>query len=168
MVPHLNYDAAPVEDRWNSPVSSVLHPLNSSLNTLKTRSMKPHPIRALGISAFLAIFLSVITASAQSVIVSEIMYNPSGDAPEYIEIQNTTSTAYDIALWEITGGINFTFPDFDASDPQAHFLKNKERILVSSVAPDALRAAYDIPANVGSMAHGMATLPRTAHVAQDS
>ncbi len=148
MVPHLNCDAAPVEDRWNSPVSSVLHPLNSSLNTLKTRSMKPHPIRALGISAFLAIFLSVITASAQLVIVSEIMYNPSGDAPEYIEIQNTTSTAYDIALWEITGGINFTFPDFDASDPQAHFLKNKERILVSSVAPDALRAAYDIPANV--------------------
>lgn len=35
MVPHLNCDAAPVEDRWNSPVSSVLHPLNSSLNTLK-------------------------------------------------------------------------------------------------------------------------------------
>ncbi len=110
--------------------------------------MKPHPIRALCISALLALFLSIITASAQLVIVSEIMYHPSGDAPEYIEIQNTTSSAYDIALWEITGGINFTFPDFASGDPQAHFLKNKERLLVSSVAPDALRAAYDIPADI--------------------
>ncbi|MGY8687673.1 MAG: lamin tail domain-containing protein, partial [Verrucomicrobiales bacterium] len=90
-------------------------------------------------------YLSITLAHSQLVIVSEIMYNPSGDAPEYIEIQNTTSTAYDMALWEVTGGINFTFPDFDSSDAQAHFLKNKERVIVSSVAPDAFRAAYDVP-----------------------
>ena len=142
------YRIALIANRWNSPLVSAVPFLISSLNTLKTRLMKPHPIRALGFSAFLVLFISVITASAQLVIVSEIMYNPSGDAPEYIEIQNTTSTAYDMALWEVTGGINFTFPDFKSGDPQAHFLKNKERILVSSVAPDVLRAAYDIPAEV--------------------
>ncbi|MFT4641551.1 MAG: hypothetical protein ACI8T1_004891, partial [Verrucomicrobiales bacterium] len=108
--------------------------------------MHLHLIRALGMA--ILTYLSITLAHSQLVIVSEIMYNPSGDAPEYIEIQNTTSTAYDMALWEVTGGINFTFPDFDSSDAQAHFLKNKERVIVSSVAPDAFRAAYDVPDDV--------------------
>lgn len=99
-------------------------------------------------SAILALLIGITAGRAQKVIVSEIMYHPNGDAPEYIEILNTTATPYDIALWEVSGGINYTFPDFDPSDPQASFFRNKERILVSSVSPEELRQAYDIPAEV--------------------
>ena len=61
---------------------------------------------------------------------------------------NTSSTPYDMALWEVSGGIKYTFPDFDPSDPQASFFRNKERLLISSVSPEELRAAYDIPDDV--------------------
>lgn len=108
--------------------------------------MISRPILVPCLFALTAIALS--RASAQQVIVSEIMYHPSGDAPEYLEIQNTGSTPYDIALWEIRGGIRYTFPDFDAADPQRTFLRNKERILVSSVDPEVLREAYGIADDV--------------------
>ena len=88
------------------------------------------------------------SANAQEVIFSEIMYHPTGDNPEYIELLSNSSTPYDFAHWKISGGVSYTFPGFDSSDPQGSFLQNRERILVSSVAPDALRAAYSIPDSV--------------------
>ncbi len=112
------------------------------------RPMNHDPIRVRSLLTALAFAIGITVSHAQMVIVSEIMYNPSGDAPEYIEIKNTTSTPYDMALWEVTGGIRYTFPDFDPSDPQASFFRNKERLLISSVSPDELRAAYDIPDDV--------------------
>ncbi len=98
----------------------------------------------------LALIVSLLllrSGEAQQVIFSEIMYNPPAELPEYIEVQNNTATPYDIALWELSGGVNYTFPNFDSSDPERSFLKAFERILLSSVPEDALREAYpDIPA----------------------
>ena len=88
------------------------------------------------------------SANAQEVIFSEIMYHPTGDNPEYVELLSNSSTPYDFANWKISGGVGYTFPAFDKSDPQASFLQNRERILVSSVSPEDLRAAYGIPDSV--------------------
>lgn len=112
------------------------------MNTLVSRW------RCLALAGTALLGITVSSSIAQMVVVSEIMYNPSGDFPEYIEIKNTSSTPYDIALWEVSGGINYTFPDFDDSDPLASFFKNRERILLSSVPEAELREAYDIPDDV--------------------
>ena len=88
------------------------------------------------------------TSSAEQVVFSEIHYNPKGDKPEYIEIQNLTATPKDISRWRMSSGVQFEFPDFDEADPDRAFLKKWERILLSSVDEQALREAYSIPASV--------------------
>ena len=97
----------------------------------------------------LALFLgSLASARAEQVVFTEIMYNPAGARPEFIEIRNTTMTPMDIAKWRFTDGISFEFPDFAAGSAQAHILKALERIVVSSADPETTRAAYGIPASV--------------------
>ena len=106
-----------------------------------------NPLRPPVVAALLALLL-VLQARAQQVIFSEIMYNPQGDLPEYIELTNNTATPYDIAEWELRGGVRYNFPDFDDGTPLLTFLKAFERILISSVAEADLRAAYpSIPAD---------------------
>ena len=86
-----------------------------------------------------------ISLHAEQVIFSEIMYHPAGLLPEFIEIENLTTTPFDIANWKFSDGIDYEFPAFNAGDSQAAFLKPFERILVSPVAEATLRAAYSIP-----------------------
>ena len=86
-----------------------------------------------------------ISLHAEQIIFSEIMYHPSGTLPEYIEIENLTTTPFDIANWKFSDGIDYEFPPFNAGDAQAAFLKPFERILVSPVDEATLRAAYAIP-----------------------
>lgn len=87
--------------------------------------------------------------SAEEVIFSEVMYHPIGTKPEFIEVTNLTSNRLDIAKWTLTGGVTFTFPDFNPSATTAHFLKEYERLLLSSGTEAATRAAYpSIPASV--------------------
>lgn len=85
---------------------------------------------------------------AEQVVFSEIMYHPRGDLPEYIEIFNQTATPLDMALWKLEDGVDFTFPDFSPSDPEASYFRPFERLLVSPVDPTTLREAYDIPDSV--------------------
>lgn len=88
-------------------------------------------------------------AHASQVVFSEVMYNPGGAKPEFIEISNLSATPLDMARWSFTDGVAFTFPDFSSANSQAHFLKPYERILVSSADAAATRAAYPtIPATV--------------------
>lgn len=81
-------------------------------------------------------------AIAGQVVFTEVMYHPAGNAPEFVEILNLTSNRFDMAKWSLTGGVEYTFPDFNAGTPSAHFLKEYERIIVSSASEAATRAAY--------------------------
>src|SRR5207342_3083898 len=80
--------------------------------------------------------------TGEHVVVSEIMYHPAGTKPEFIEIVNITSNRRDTAKWRLTGGVELTFPDFNPSSPNAHFLKENERLVLSSADPATTRSAY--------------------------
>ena len=95
------------------------------------------------------LLLLTITAHAEQVVFSEIMYNPPAGKPEFIEIWNITNTPLDMAKWRLSEGVAFTFPDFNSASSQAHFLKPMERIVVSAASAATTRTAYPtIPANV--------------------
>src|SRR5213596_823340 len=85
---------------------------------------------------------------AEQIVISEIMYHPPGNQPEYIEVYNNTATPFDIAQWRLTGGAGYEFPRFDPANPQASFLKPFERIVLSGSDESTTRAAYGIPASV--------------------
>ena len=91
--------------------------------------------------------LTAPAALAEQVIFSEVHYNPPTGQPEFIEIYNNTSTPFDFGNWYFSDGIEYTFPDFNSGDPDAHILKKFERILVTDVDEATLRAAYSIPAD---------------------
>ena len=86
---------------------------------------------------------------AEQVVVSEIMYNPPGGLPEFIELSNITATPLDMALWRFSDGVDFTFPNFSAGASSAHLLLPNEKILISSATDAATRTAYPgIPGGV--------------------
>ncbi|MEM7386552.1 MAG: lamin tail domain-containing protein, partial [Verrucomicrobiota bacterium] len=91
--------------------------------------------------------LLALQAFSQEVIITEIMYNPAGEAPEFVEISNASATPFDIAGWRLRGAIEYTFPDFASSDPQLTFLQGWETIVVGAVDEGKLREAYDIQGN---------------------
>lgn len=88
------------------------------------------------------VLLGAARSSAIQVVISEVMYQPINNKPEYIEISNVTATPLDMARWNFTNGITYIFPDFNAGSNQAHFLKQFERIIVSSADEATTRAAY--------------------------
>ena len=94
------------------------------------------------LSAGMTALFSLSSLQAEQVIFTEINYNPSDGDPEYIEITNNTATPFDIGTWYFSDGIEFTFPDFNAGDTDAHILKHWERIVVTNVDEAAFRAAY--------------------------
>lgn len=96
--------------------------------------------------AILIAFLSVAVAEAEQVVISEIMYNPSGTKPEYIEIKNIAYAPRDIVKWKFTDGVTFEFPDFNSGAPGDAFMKPVERIIISSSDAATTRAAYGISA----------------------
>jgi len=88
------------------------------------------------------------TVRAEQVLISEIMYHPPDDLPEYIEIHNNTATPFDMARWRLRGGVDYDFPEFSAATPTHTFLNPFERLVLSPIDPAQLRAAYGIPANI--------------------
>ena len=98
--------------------------------------------------------LSLSPVSAEMVVIREIMYHPQpvpeGESrlPEFIEIENITSTVFDIAEWELTGGVSYTFPKFDPGDPTGSFLMGRQRVVVCEGEPEAFREAYGISPSV--------------------
>ncbi|MGJ8698084.1 MAG: lamin tail domain-containing protein [Verrucomicrobiaceae bacterium] len=93
--------------------------------------------------------LSTISASAEQVIFTEIQYNAQAGKPEFIEVKNNTGTPLDMGTWFFSDGIDYTFPDFNPADTDAHIFLPFETILVSPVSGADLRAAYpSIPAGV--------------------
>jgi lamin tail-like protein/CotH protein len=89
-----------------------------------------------------------LSLRAEQVVISEIMYNPRDNPPEYIEVYNNTATPFDIVQWRLTGGASYEFPAFDPANPQASFLKPFERIVLSGADEATTRASYSIPASI--------------------
>ncbi len=93
-------------------------------------------------AALALVLIPILPLKAKQVIFSEIMYNPTGSLPEYIEVQNLTATPLDFAKWKFTNGVDYEFPGFSAAASQHMFLHAFQRILVASVDEGTLRAAY--------------------------
>ncbi|HWB05678.1 MAG TPA: lamin tail domain-containing protein [Verrucomicrobiales bacterium] len=83
-----------------------------------------------------------VPVSAGQVVFSEVMYHPTGTKPEFIEAINLTSNRIDMATWRLHGGVNYTFPGFNPAATAAHFLREYERIVISSADEATTRAAY--------------------------
>jgi len=96
--------------------------------------------------SFLGCLLSVTAAKAEQVIISEIMYNPSGTKAEYIEIKNISYNPKDIVKWRFSDGVTYEFPDFNSGAAQDAFMKPLERIILSSKDAATTRTEYNIPA----------------------
>ena len=76
------------------------------------------------------------------------MYHPNDGGHEFVEIENLTSTPFDIALWKLSGGVDFEFPDFSTASPRNTFLKAFEKIVICDTDPGTFRAAYGLPSAV--------------------
>jgi len=86
-----------------------------SMPCLALRRASRRVVAALVAIAGLLAILPTSPAAAQAsgaVIISEIYYNPDGQAEghEYVELHNTTSSAVDVSGWQFTAGVSFDFP----------------------------------------------------------
>ncbi len=96
-----------------------------------------------------ALFCTLVSfAQAEQVVFSEVMYHPPAGGHEFVEVQNLTATPFDIALWELSDGAEFTFPDFSAGAPLDTFLKAFERIVICDTDPATFRATYNVPTSI--------------------
>lgn len=65
------------------------------------------------LSASALLQLSAVLSAADSVVVfNEVHYHPDTQEPqrEYIELHNQMAVDVDLSRWEVTGGVNYTFP----------------------------------------------------------
>ena len=85
---------------------------------------------------------------AEQIVFSEVMYHPPAGGHEFIEVQNLTTTPFDIAQWQLTEGASFTFPDFDSGPALDSFLKAFERIILCDTDPATFRATYNVPDSI--------------------
>jgi hypothetical protein len=99
--------------------------------------------------------LAAWSASAQNVIITEIMYNPpeSGtDSLEYLEIHNFQPFPTDISGWSFTQGIAYTFPAGTVMAPGAYLVLAKSASAFKSVfgfEPDVVWSPNDALTNSG-------------------
>lgn len=124
--------------------------------TIMSQTLSKHVLNSLAVG-----FLTAGIVRAEQVVFSEIMYHPPAGLPEYLEVENLTSTVFDIANWRLAGGADHRFPDFSAGNPDRTFLQPFERIVLSSTDEATTRTAYGIPAGVrifgpweGSLSNG--------------
>ena len=86
--------------------------------------------------------------AADQVVLSEIMSQPRGEKPQFIEVYNNTSNPFEIAQWRLSGGVRFDFADFSPTNPPASYLQPFERIVLSAAEPESTRAAYGLAEKV--------------------
>ncbi len=101
------------------------------------------------LSALLLAILSFsATSRAEQVVFSEIMYHPPTSGYEFVEVENLTATPFDIASWQLTGGVNYQFPAFSGGAAAQSFLKAFERIVICETDPATFRSAYGLPSAI--------------------
>ena len=103
-------------------------------------------------SFLVPLFFLTAPLQAGQVIFTEVMYNPPAGKPEYIEITNLTSNRADTASWTLSDGVAWAFPAFAPASPNAHFLNEYGRFILSSADEATTRAAWPaIPPTVRIM-----------------
>jgi hypothetical protein len=82
------------------------------------------------------------------IVINEIMYNPTSNGTEFVELHNLTTSNVDLSGW-LMEGTAYTFPPGTAIAAQG-FL-----VLVgsSNVTPAAFRASHNVPAEVPVLSH---------------
>ncbi len=92
--------------------------------------------------------LAALGARADQVVINEVMYNPRGDAPEWIELSNITATPFDIAGWKLRGAVELDFPSFDKNSADDAFLGHWQKIILTNIDSGSFRQQYGIPSSV--------------------
>ncbi|MDP7585879.1 MAG: hypothetical protein QF920_08745, partial [Verrucomicrobiota bacterium] len=96
---------------------------------------------------------------AEQVVINEVMYNPRGDAPEWIELSNITATPFDIAAWKLRGDVELDFPSFDGNRADNAFLGHWQKIILTNIDPGSFRQQYGIPSSVKVFGPWTGSLP---------
>ena len=105
---------------------------------------------------------AVLAASgvrAEQVVINEVMYNPRGDAPEWIELSNITATPFDIADWKLRGDVEMDFPAFDGNNADGAFLGHWQKIILTGIEPGQFREMYRPPSGVKVFGPWSGSLP---------
>ena len=103
--------------------------------------------------------LAAFGARADQVVINEVMYNPRGDAPEWIELSNITATPFDVAGWKLRGDVELDFPSFDGNRADDAFLGHWQKIILSNIDPGSFRQQYGIPSSVKVFGPWTGSLP---------
>ena len=96
---------------------------------------------------------------AEQVVINEVMYNPRGNAPEWIELSNITATPFDIAGWKLRGDVKLDFPSFDGNRADDAFLGHWQKIILTDIEPGLFRQQHGIPSSVKVFGPWAGSLP---------
>lgn len=81
-----------------------------------------------------------IAAPESSLVINEIMYNPTAPDASYIEILNNSAFAFDLSGWRVNG-LDFTFNLGDVITNRQHLVLAKNRAAYTSAYPGAAAPA---------------------------
>ncbi|HEX5218965.1 MAG TPA: lamin tail domain-containing protein [Verrucomicrobiae bacterium] len=81
-----------------------------------------------------------ITTLARSIVINEIHYNPDNNTvrEEFIELYNPIATPLDLSNWELSGGVDYTFPPGTVIAPHG--------FLVIAQDPATIQSRYGVTA----------------------
>ena len=96
---------------------------------------------------------------AEQIVISEVMYNPRGDASEWIELTNITATPFDIADWKLRGDVKLDFPAFNANRADEAFLGHWGKIILTNIEPGTFRQQHGVPSGVKVFGPWSGSLP---------
>ncbi len=77
-----------------------------------------------------------VSDPGKQIVINELMYHPASeqDAEEYIEVFNRGATATNLAGWQFTSGVDFTFPDITI-DPGSYLVIAADTATFSATHP---------------------------------
>jgi hypothetical protein len=122
--------------RWTSVTNfQVRVPLRSGSNSLSVVGIDMHGQPITGMSnTVAAVYAPALPSPAGQVVINEIMYHPTVQGAEYIELyNNSTTVTFDLSGWEFQG-LNYVFP------PGAYIVPSGLLVLANNRATFA--AAY--------------------------
>ena len=74
------------------------------------------------LSAFLLFLIASLTLSAQSLVLTEIMYNSPGEDLEFLEFINNSGAPLNLAGYQIIEGVDYTFPNITLEDEETYVI----------------------------------------------
>jgi hypothetical protein len=108
---------------------------------IEPRLQQQHGWGAGAVAVFVAI-VSTLTPAFADIVISELMYHPTGTpeplGEEFIELTNTGDEAVDISGWKINRGINFTIPNATVVTPGGYLVLAANRAALLARTPGAL------------------------------